>query len=150
MKILEIKQPLDQPVGTKIRREFMKMFLALIMCSVMTISNVRAQQQDPAIQATASVSGAASWIALSVYAPEVAAGLVGTTALGYTTMSLALTDLANNGLVVRNAVNADAQEFFNTGKLTEALAQTIKLVKKNNLELSDAEALDLIVKSVNQ
>jgi hypothetical protein len=128
----------------------MKMFLALIMCSLMTISNVKAQQDDPAIQATASVSGAASWIALSVYAPEVAAGLIGTTAVGYTTMSLALTDLANNGLVVKNAVNADAQEFFNSGKLTEALSQTIKLVKKNNLELSDAEALDLIIKSVNQ
>lgn len=127
----------------------MKLLSMLAILSTLTFSNIQAQETT-AGDLTVSVAGAASWIALSVYAPEAAIGLLGTTATGYTLISLGVTALANQKAIVRNAVNSDAQEFYTTGNLTSVLAQSISLLKKSYTNLSDAEALDLIVASVNE
>jgi hypothetical protein len=127
----------------------MKLLSILAILVAFSISNVQAKEGD-SLNLSAATTGAVSWIALTVYAPEVAAGLAGTTALGYTSMSLGITALANQKAAIKNAVNSDAQEFFTNGNLSDALAQTIKGIKNNNSELSDAEALDLLVKSINE
>lgn len=121
----------------------------IAILSSLTFSNVQAQQ-SPAGNLTVSVSGAATWIALSVYAPNVAAGLLGTTAVGYTSMSLGLSAMANQKETIKNAVNSDVQDFYTTGHVSAALEQTISLLKKNNTELSDSEALDLLVRAINE
>lgn len=125
----------------------MKFLMTISLLATLSISNAFAQEDGRAV--SASVSGAASWIALSIYAPQVAAGLAGTTAVGYTSMSLGVTALANQKTIIKNAVNTDVQDFYNNGTLTEALAQTIKQIKKDS-EMSDAEAIDILIQSINE
>lgn len=50
---------------------------------------------------------------------------------------------------VRPRINNDAQDFYVHGKLSVTLSDLIQGIQNDNPELSDSEAIDLLVKAFN-
>lgn len=82
---------------------------------------------------------------------EIPAGAL-TIAVGalFTTASISILTADNKEVAIINAVNADAQNFYQTGRLSIAFKQAIDLLKAENCNLSDTEAVDLIVQLFNE
>ncbi|MGZ3787579.1 MAG: hypothetical protein ACXVLQ_03610 [Bacteriovorax sp.] len=93
-------------------------------------------------------SYAASSIVFTVYFPVIGGAIGGASLLAVG--SVASFQLSYNAKVaMKNALNSDAQEFYLTGNVSEALAQSVDLLQAKAPNLSDAEAIDLLVESVN-
>jgi hypothetical protein len=127
----------------------MKLFLAmLISVSMMSLNAFATSNGDIATTSLSSTG----LIVLSVYAPEVAAGLVGTTAfvsLGELSLMTSVSKALESNQKIKNAINSDAQHFYQNGKMSLALKQSVDQLKKMDRTMSDSEAVDAIVDSVN-
>ncbi|MGZ3787580.1 MAG: hypothetical protein ACXVLQ_03615 [Bacteriovorax sp.] len=122
---------------------------SLLLSLNLATSNVEASVGEDAGMVSMYVLGTASWVALTVYSPVVAGGALGGLSVSMATVATSvLPNLRKEA--VKNALNADAQEFYLTGNVSAALAKSVSLLKEKTTNLSDAEAIDLLVESVNK
>lgn len=129
----------------------MKVLLVLAITSTFTLAEIthaghRVNVANYALSALAWGPAALSHI----YAPLLSAGALnaaGSAALLGTSLVYTVND--RMGKEIKNLINNDAQEFYANGRLSVELAMVIDLIKRENPNLTDIEAVDEIVSDVN-
>jgi hypothetical protein len=124
----------------------MKKLILISLLSVLSLTALPVKASGEHDAPLGAWLGISSWAALFVCFPVTAA--IGGAALSVTGGTMLL--MKDRKEAVRVAVNADAQDFFQIGTASIALSQMIEQVKLENNNLSDEEAVDLIVKFVNE
>lgn len=127
--------------------------LALIM--TFSFSNVYADNRVDNDTAKGIAISATVWVPLAVttyaYAPAASILTVEFYATAATSAVTALGAMDSQlKKQIQALVNKDAQEFYASGNLTAALSNAVNTLKKDAPELSETEAVDLIVTSVNE
>lgn len=132
----------------------MKILLTMLLLSSLAFSNVSvaSEKSDKILGFGLStlIWGPAAAVSY-IYAPALSLGalqVLGVVGVLGTSITLTLNDKAAKE--IRTLVNNDAQDFYANGRLSVELAKSIEILKEENADLSDVEAVDQIVVAVNQ
>lgn len=130
-----------------------KLLIGALLTSLLSTSAF-ANREDDRLGTTEGLAAVAGISALG-YASGTGALVVQTYAYTFAGAAIAMStmgamELSTMHQKVQEIVNSEVQEFQNSGKMPMTLRQTVDLLKSKNSEMSDAEAVDEIVKSINQ
>ncbi len=129
----------------------MKALSLLALVATLSFHNAFANQDTSegiAISATVWVPLAATTFAYAPAASVLTLEFYATAATSAVTVLGAMD--AQMKKQVQALVNKDAQEFYASGSLTAALTNAVNILKRNAPELSETEAVDLIVTAINE
>jgi hypothetical protein len=122
----------------------MKLISIFLLSSLLAFNTAQARQGDTPAISRAAMSLAEVYV--SYMYPSMILAVPATLLISVMTMP----QTKEVQYQVRNAINSDAQNYYQNGVQTAPLMQIIKNVKTENENLSDDEAVDLILSIVNQ
>lgn len=120
-----------------------KTILTLAMTTLLSTSAFASKGYEASLYTSQSVVA----IALTAFAPAVAGGLLVTVTTGGTTLWKTADETVRKQ--VQQIVNNDAQQFYNDGSISPALANSMKVLQEENELLTDADAVDIMVEAVS-